>query len=191
MAVTPTERLKQNATALDEEAAGGPNPHIVGPLENDVIRARTGPRPNESNQPFPDSELVKGPVFDRRAGADQPRGEQRTWRRLPITTSTPPTGGLMPCTNAGARLFGVLQHLIVRARGRGKGNHRRADVRAPDGQDLKGFTIPKLGGSDGTHREAVPPSDGLCIETDAPGGCLLYTSPSPRDRTTSRMPSSA
>ena len=25
----------------------------------------------------------------------------------------------------------------------------------------------------------------------APGGCLLYTSPSPRDRTRSRMPSSA
>ena len=28
-------------------------------------------------------------------------------------------------------------------------------------------------------------------ETDQPGTCLLYTSPSPRDRTRSRMPSSA
>jgi len=41
--------------------------------------------------------------------------------------------------------------------------------------------------------------DGLCLDissTDGelwatPGGCLLYTSPSPRDRTRSRMPSSA
>ena len=170
VAVTPTERLKQDATALDEDAAGGPEPHIVGPLENDVIDARTGPRPDESNQPFPDSKLVKGPVFDRRAGTDEPGGEQRARRRLPMTTSPPSTGGLMPCTNAGAQSRGVLQHLIVRARGRGKGNQRRADVRAPDGQDLKGFTITKLGGSDRTHREAVLPSHGLCIETDAPGG---------------------
>jgi len=29
------------------------------------------------------------------------------------------------------------------------------------------------------------------IIKDARGGCLLYTSPSPRDRTRSRMPSSA
>ena len=29
------------------------------------------------------------------------------------------------------------------------------------------------------------------LETKLPEGCLLYTSPSPRDRTRSRMPSSA
>ena len=31
----------------------------------------------------------------------------------------------------------------------------------------------------------------LCRELDVPYTCLLYTSPSPRDRTRSRMPSSA
>jgi len=31
----------------------------------------------------------------------------------------------------------------------------------------------------------------LAIESVAPDACLLYTSPSPRDRTRSRMPSSA
>ena len=43
-----------------------------------------------------------------------------------------------------------------------------------------------------------PFADGLIAAADAgvtaiiqPGGCLLYTSPSPRDRTRSRMPSSA
>ena len=30
-----------------------------------------------------------------------------------------------------------------------------------------------------------------CVATDLPGHCLLYTSPSPRDRQKSRMPSSA
>ena len=30
-----------------------------------------------------------------------------------------------------------------------------------------------------------------CIDTCGTGGCLLYTSPSPRDLSTSRMPSSA
>ena len=34
-------------------------------------------------------------------------------------------------------------------------------------------------------------SDAFYILTDVPNGCLLYTSPSPRDRTRSRMPSSA
>ena len=31
----------------------------------------------------------------------------------------------------------------------------------------------------------------LILRIDSPGGCLLYTSPSPRDATLSRMPSSA
>ena len=33
--------------------------------------------------------------------------------------------------------------------------------------------------------------DGLPVEPIEPGTCLLYTSPSPRDRQKSRMPSSA
>ena len=35
------------------------------------------------------------------------------------------------------------------------------------------------------------PIAGATHEKDLPVGCLLYTSPSPRDRTRSRMPSSA
>ena len=39
---------------------------------------------------------------------------------------------------------------------------------------------------------AVSPTDSLSVtEASAPKTCLLYTSPSPRDRTRSRMPSSA
>ena len=37
--------------------------------------------------------------------------------------------------------------------------------------------------------ESVPVGEGECIVV--PKGCLLYTSPSPRDLSTSRMPSSA
>ena len=33
--------------------------------------------------------------------------------------------------------------------------------------------------------------DGTAMETLSPAACLLYTSPSPRDSTSSRMPSSA
>ena len=37
----------------------------------------------------------------------------------------------------------------------------------------------------------VQPGDEIKIEIETIGTCLLYTSPSPRDRTRSRMPSSA
>ena len=47
----------------------------------------------------------------------------------------------------------------------------------------QGFTIGDIGGS---RALLVTQSD-----TRDPGGCLLYTSPSPRDLSTSRMPSSA
>ena len=41
-------------------------------------------------------------------------------------------------------------------------------------------------------KEEVPNSERIWIAVDGMGGdCLLYTSPSPRDRTRSRMPSSA
>ena len=35
------------------------------------------------------------------------------------------------------------------------------------------------------------PANAIFSEDEVPKGCLLYTSPSPRDRTRSRMPSSA
>ena len=37
----------------------------------------------------------------------------------------------------------------------------------------------------------APDAEAYEVTIDSPGGCLLYTSPSPRDRTRSRMPSSA
>ena len=50
------------------------------------------------------------------------------------------------------------------------------------GADIKGWVEQRLGSIAGALR--VPLIALLCI-------CLLYTSPSPRDRTRSRMPSSA
>ena len=38
---------------------------------------------------------------------------------------------------------------------------------------------------------AMPAADGMVIRTNTPKICLLYTSPSPRDMSASRMPSSA
>ena len=49
--------------------------------------------------------------------------------------------------------------------------------------DLLGFA-----GSDGGPRSE---NDRILFENDSVGVCLLYTSPSPRDLSTSRMPSSA
>ena len=52
----------------------------------------------------------------------------------------------------------------------------------------------------GSHREVSAPASAQVIKTLVPlialygrvdGNCLLYTSPSPRDLSTSRMPSSA
>ena len=46
--------------------------------------------------------------------------------------------------------------------------------------------------NDTLNGDAINPTDVTLTETVAdPTGCLLYTSPSPRDRTRSRMPSSA
>jgi len=52
-----------------------------------------------------------------------------------------------------------------------------------------GETVFVLRRSDGLHRLALVPGRGRLIAALA--RCLLYTSPSPRDRTRSRMPSSA
>ena len=43
----------------------------------------------------------------------------------------------------------------------------------------------------GTYHEEVAKELGLPFTAELYGDCLLYTSPSPRDRTRSRMPSSA
>ena len=54
----------------------------------------------------------------------------------------------------------------------------------PKGQrPTSDFKIAEYQNSDGNPREVY--------RKDNPGGCLLYTSPSPRDRQKSRMPSSA
>ena len=50
--------------------------------------------------------------------------------------------------------------------------------------------------SDYYQIDAIPMPDGVVVETSGiemlpNGNCLLYTSPSPRDRQKSRMPSSA
>ena len=41
------------------------------------------------------------------------------------------------------------------------------------------------------HYRISPHEIWIAVEDEGPGFCLLYTSPSPRDRTRSRMPSSA
>ena len=45
--------------------------------------------------------------------------------------------------------------------------------------------------TDKAAQELVAPEDGTLEEILVAEGCLLYTSPSPRDLSTSRMPSSA
>ena len=47
-----------------------------------------------------------------------------------------------------------------------------------------------LGPRNATPQKLLPYECGI-IPTEEAKGCLLYTSPSPRDRTRSRMPSSA
>ena len=49
----------------------------------------------------------------------------------------------------------------------------------------------EAGGSDGQMLVRVPFCTVLMLPTPINNCCLLYTSPSPRDRTRSRMPSSA
>ena len=48
-----------------------------------------------------------------------------------------------------------------------------------------------VGGTELKIRDLLRLNEGSVIELDRLAGCLLYTSPSPRDRTRSRMPSSA
>ena len=58
------------------------------------------------------------------------------------------------------------------------------------GQKLKDLTEKTAGGNNsGYWREALDKQFNLSF--DVGNSCLLYTSPSPRDRTRSRMPSSA
>ena len=54
-------------------------------------------------------------------------------------------------------------------------------------QDISGFSM--LDGKDDTFKPSTP--EAFPSVDDAVNGCLLYTSPSPRDQRGSRMPSSA
>ena len=71
--------------------------------------------------------------------------------------------------------------------------------RSPDGKSFellqKGLIkkILQMVDPDGSLGEKPAPTrgDGKPLHTDKNGTCLLYTSPSPRDATLSRMPSSA
>ena len=65
-------------------------------------------------------------------------------------------------------------------------------------QDKCGATFKRVGtwGASGKKAQGVHARKDSCLATsdfmmDHACGCLLYTSPSPRDRTRSRMPSSA
>ena len=56
----------------------------------------------------------------------------------------------------------------------------------------KGLTTSKTSGSSTiTTQPGTRVVQALIVAGGGGGGCLLYTSPSPRDRTRSRMPSSA
>ena len=58
--------------------------------------------------------------------------------------------------------------------------------------ELRGLQAkPELNGRRGVAVEFVGLSGRYRVQLDGEGGCLLYTSPSPRDLSTSRMPSSA
>ena len=57
-------------------------------------------------------------------------------------------------------------------------------------------TLGQLNDAEGSDSEAEPVDEALATDANLLGfwlavDCLLYTSPSPRDRTRSRMPSSA
>ena len=69
------------------------------------------------------------------------------------------------------------------------------DVIDPTGAVIVGANVKLTNSSTGVTRETVSASDGsFRIDAVDPGTykvCLLYTSPSPRDRQKSRMPSSA
>ena len=49
----------------------------------------------------------------------------------------------------------------------------------------------EVGRTEITIRDLLRLNEGSVVELDRLAGCLLYTSPSPRDATLSRMPSSA
>ena len=72
-------------------------------------------------------------------------------------------------THEDFRMFGLITFLIA------------------DGMTFAGFFAAYL-----TYKAVNPLPDGAIYELELPiPTCLLYTSPSPRDRTRSRMPSSA
>ena len=82
------------------------------------------------------------------------------------------------------RLFNLYAEMIAQ-----KSAHRNADFK------VNGERIDSISYADDKVLIAETATDGKCAERSREKGwndnCLLYTSPSPRDRTRSRMPSSA
>src|SRR5665811_2351428 len=81
--------------------------------------------------------------------------------------------------------FAETQHVVVAAERerRGQRRHEAAALAVVEGVEQTGVD---------DRREAPPePLEGEGVVDEELGLCLLYTSPSPRDRTRSRMPSSA
>ena len=78
-----------------------------------------------------------------------------------------------------------LEKGVEKGKGNGKGKSKRFSTRNVQEcfQARSGFEVYLNGGS--------APNDVMMVEAWVPEACLLYTSPSPRDRTRSRMPSSA
>ena len=72
---------------------------------------------------------------------------------------------------------------VVRAKrsAASKGKYKRSSKSNVKGARKKGATL----------RDWFEKENWINVATGRPCGCLLYTSPSPRDRTRSRMPSSA
>ena len=81
------------------------------------------------------------------------------------------------------------------------GSYAIVETRGFNGPGIRGFSVPVMGGADGLKVTEPDPFANRLLDTTsrynyysidkAIKTCLLYTSPSPRDRTRSRMPSSA
>ena len=86
----------------------------------------------------------------------------------------------------GSDVFGTIERDVVLGAPAGPGEPATAETSG----DVGGRAAVAQAEVDGEVEEDVGHL-GAVAELDLAGGCLLYTSPSPRDRTRSRMPSSA
>ena len=73
------------------------------------------------------------------------------------------------------------------------------DKEISDTDDVHDHNVQDMGFSTAAHRNLIPRNESAIVQlksnlrysVEKPSDCLLYTSPSPRDRQKSRMPSSA